>query len=240
MKGKIILIVVLAVSSILFDGALGEESSTENVTVFDDESSTSTSSPLIKRGRSLPVEENSIKSEGKRNPKFGFNIPLPNIPGMDGITNSTPNPNTESQVFGGGFGEGTATLGTTALLVCCCEKFMTTFSNCKFTSFVSLVSEFQLLCTFLDQRRSIEWANGIKGSYFATTIFGCIDTLPFCRSWIFYVQHNQLSETGWGFSWRGTRWTKLWTRIWRPATLQSIYKVRLKHFSFMSCKYDTF
>lgn len=118
MEGKTILIVVLAVSSILFVGALGEESSTENVTVFDEESSTSTSAPFIKHGRSLPVEENSIKSEGKRNPKFGFNIPLPNIPGMEGISNSTPNPNPDTHIFGGLTADGIpSSIGTTALLV---------------------------------------------------------------------------------------------------------------------------
>lgn len=119
MEVKTIFTFVLMMGSVFL--ALAQESVTESGSVIEEESSTGASASDLKRGRSLLVEKKSIaKSESRRNPKFGFTIPFPNIPGTGGDGNTTPSPNPDTNIFGGITGDfpgSTAQIGGTALLV---------------------------------------------------------------------------------------------------------------------------
>ncbi|ODN03531.1 hypothetical protein Ocin01_03193 [Orchesella cincta] len=111
MERKVLLVILLICQALLHTSA--EESVTSVPESVEKEGSEGIS-------RSLSVEENSIDTKSRRNPKFGFSIPLPNVPGGSGTIgdpNATPSPTPDTNVFPGDVFGTTATLGTTALLI---------------------------------------------------------------------------------------------------------------------------
>ncbi|CAL8114138.1 unnamed protein product [Orchesella dallaii] len=114
MEGKVLLMVVLLVSQTVL-----HISGEEIVSSFPESKEKDVDGS---ESRSLPIEENSIEPKSNRNPKFGFNLPIPNVPGTGtiGDPNATPGPNPDTHNFGGFPGDAigtTAALGTTALLI---------------------------------------------------------------------------------------------------------------------------